>query len=63
MRFIKFKTYHPLGDPGWAIWLRKLYFGVIMRASALFPTLFHFFLTCGSLFRAAITQPAAGGLK
>ena len=43
--------------------LRNLYFGVIMGASALFPTLFHFFLACWSLCRSAITQPAAGGLK
>lgn len=43
--------------------LRNLYFGVIMGASALFPTLFHFLFACSSWFRLAITQPAAGGFK
>ena len=33
--------------------LRNLYFGVVMGASALFPTLFHIFLAIRSLFRSA----------
>lgn len=37
--------------------LRNLYFGVMMGASALFPTLFHLFLVCRSLLRSARRQP------
>jgi hypothetical protein len=40
--------------------LRNLYFGVIMGASALFPTLFHIFLVCRSLLRSSHARGAAG---
>jgi hypothetical protein len=39
--------------------IRNLYFGVIMGASALFPTLFHLFLVCRSWFRSLRARKAA----
>lgn len=41
-----------LNDPFNADNLRNIYFGVIMGASALLPTLFHLFLACKSLIRS-----------
>jgi hypothetical protein len=41
--------------------LRNLYFGVIMGASALFPTLFHLFLVSRSLLKSSRARSAAGG--
>jgi len=40
--------------------LRNLYFGVVMGASALFPTLFHLFLVGRSLLRSSRARGAAG---
>ncbi|MDH3240549.1 MAG: hypothetical protein OEO83_07770 [Alphaproteobacteria bacterium] len=37
--------------------LRNLYFGVMMGASALLPTLFHLFLVCRSILRSLRKQP------
>jgi hypothetical protein len=40
--------------------LRNLYFGVVMGASALFPTLFHLFLVCRSWLRSLRARRAPG---
>ena len=42
--------------------LRNLYFGIIMGASALFPSIVHFFLACRSLCRSFKRRPAGSDL-